>query len=241
MVTITDDPDYELVTFTVDGVDCKSNLVEGKYIITSVSADLTIEVMFNATKAFITMAHSQQTFSCTQPLDFTNTGLKAYIASGFNNGVVLLTRVDVVPANTGLLLVGTEGQEYKVPFTANNSFYSNLLKPVTTAQVIPTTEGEYTNYLYGEVGGEKGFYKSSGSGTVAAGKAYLQLPTAAVSGARVAISFDDETTGISNANANINLNEVYDLRGRKVADEFNPKRLPAGVYIVDGKKVVVKK
>ena len=241
VVTITDDPDYELVTFTVDGVDCKSNLVEGKYIITRVSANVTVEVTFNATKAFITMAHSQQTFSCTQPLDFTNTGLKAYIASGFNNGVVLLTRVDVVPANTGLLLVGTEGQEYKVPFTANNSFYSNLLKPVTTAQVVPTTEGEYTNYLYGEVNGEKGFYKSSGSGTVAAGKAYLQLPTAAVSGARVAISFDDETTGISKANANVNLNEVYDLRGRKVADEFNPKRLPAGVYIVDGKKVVVKK
>ena len=241
VLTIADDEDFELLSLTVDGVDVTSQIVGGKYTITSVQANVTVVATYNATKAFITMAHSQQTFSCTQPLDFTNTGLKAYIASGFNNGVVLLTRVDVVPANTGLFLVGTEGQEYKVPFTANNSFYSNLLKPVTTAQVIPTTEGEYTNYLYGEVNEVQGFYKSSGSGTVAAGKAYLQLPTAAVSGARVAISFDDETTGISNANANVNLNEVYDLRGRKVADEFNPKRLPAGVYIVDGKKVVVKK
>ena len=241
VLTIADDEDYDLLSLTVDGVDVTSQISGGQYIIANVQANVTVVATYNANKAFITMAHSQQTFSCTQPLDFTDTGLKAYIASGFNNGVVLLTRVDVVPANTGLFLVGTEGQEYKVPFTDSKSFYSNLLKPVTTAQVIPTTEGEYTNYLYGEVNGEKGFYKSSGSGTVAAGKAYLQLPTAAVSGARVSISFDDnETTGISSMEVT-STSAVYNLQGHKVADEFNPKRLPQGVYIVNGKKVVVKK
>ena len=29
--------------------------------------------------------------------------------------------------------------------------------------------------------------------------------------------------------------------GQKVADEFNPKRLPKGVYIVNGQKVMVGK
>ena len=36
-------------------------------------------------------------------------------------------------------------------------------------------------------------------------------------------------------------NAVYNLNGQKVADEFNPKRLPKGVYIVNGQKVMVGK
>ena len=240
VLTIGTDDDLDLISLTVDGVDVTAQISEGKYTIQNVSANVSVVATFNANKAFITMEHSQQTFSCPQALDFTGTGLKAYIASGFNNGTVLLTQVDVVPANTGLFIVGTEGQQYKVPFTTEKAFYSNLLKPVTTAQVIPTTEGAYTNYLYGEVDGVKGFYKSSGSGQVAAGKAYLQLSTSAMSGARVSFTFEDETTGI-NGIVTFSNSTVYDLNGRKVADAFNPKRLPAGVYIVNGKKMVVNK
>lgn len=33
---------------------------------------------------------------------------------------------------------------------------------------------------------------------------------------------------------------VFDLRGNKVADEFNPRRLHRGVYIVEGRKIVIK-
>ena len=49
------------------------------------------------------------------------------------------------------------------------------------------------------------------------------------------------TTGINAQWASLIGKPVYDLRGLKVADEFTPKRLPAGVYIVEGRKVVVKK
>ena len=238
VLTINTDADYDLISLTVDGVDVTSQITDGQYTIQNVSANVSVVATYNANKAFITMAHAQQTYSCTQALDFTDTGLKAYIASGYMNGTVLLTRVDVVPANTGLFLVGTEGQQYKVPFTTTSNFYVNLLKPVLTAQVIPTTSGEYTNYLSGEVDDVKGFYKSSGSGEVAAKKAYLQLPTAAVSGARVSIVFDEETTGIEGMTT-VSGSAVYNMNGLKVADEFNPKRLPKGVYIVGGKKVVV--
>ncbi len=244
VLTIGSNEDYKLQTLTVNGTDVTSLIASGKYTITKVEDNVTVVATFEATKAVITLAHAQATYSCTQALDFTGiTGLKAYIASGYSNGKVLLTRVDVVPANTGLLLVGTEGETYKVPFTTTTAFYSNLLKPVTTAKVIPATEGDYTNFLYGEVEGVKGFYKSSGTGTVAAGKAYLQLPTSAVpaSGARISIVLDDEATGISNMTTYSTPGVVYDLNGRKVADEFNPKRLPKGVYIVDGQKRVVNK
>ena len=148
--------------------------------------------------------------------------------------------MDEVPANTGLLLVGNEGETYKVPYATVSSYYVNLLKPVLTAQVVPTTTGEYINYLYGEKDGVKGFYKSSGVGEVSAQKAYLQLPNS-VAGARIAMQFDDENlTGIDKVGTAMEHNAVYDLRGSKVANEFNAKSLPKGIYIVNGKKVVVK-
>ncbi len=241
VITIAEDDDRKLTSFTVNGVDVIDQVVGNQYTITNVSENIIVVATFEATKEFITMAHSQATFSCSQALDFTNvSGLKAYIASGYDNGMVLLTRVDKVPANTGLLLVGSEGATYKVPYAEVSSYYVNLLKPVLTAQVVPTTTGEYTNYLYGEKDGVKGFYKSSGVGEVSAQKAYLQLPTGAV-GARVGMQFDDEDiTGIGKVSAVMEHNAVYDLRGNKVASEFNAKRLSKGIYIVNGKKVVVK-
>ena len=245
VVTIADNEDYELVSFTVDGVEHKGDLdSEGRYTIANVDANVNVVVTFNAIKAFIHMDHIQQTFSSTQPLDFTDTDLKAYIANGYNNGTVLMTRVYKVPANTGLLIVGTPGQDYKVPFKPNNAFYGNLLKPVTEAQVVPQTSGasgEYTNFLYGEKDGVKGFYKSSGSGLVAAGKAYLQLPTAAVASMVKGINFIfDEETGIEGVKSAVEPEGVYDMNGRKLGDSFDAKKMPRGVYIVNGKKVVIK-
>lgn len=244
VVTIASDEDSELTSFTVDGVEHKDDLdSDGKYTIASVSANVNIVVTITSTKEFITLAHSQQTFSCPQALDFTGSDLKAYIASGYDDGTVILTRVEKVPANTGLLIVGTEGELYKIPYATVKAVYSNFLKPVLTAQTVAATTGEYTNYLYGEVDGVKGFYKSSGSGEVAAQKAYLQLPTSAVAGVKAfSLTFDDPTTGLSSIDGEEPTIQgaVYDLNGRKVADEFNPKRLPKGIYIVGGKKVTNK-
>lgn len=189
----------------------------------------------------ITMAHGKQTFSCAQPLDFSNTGLKAYIATAYQDEKATLTRVESVPAKTGLFLVGTEGETYTVPYAPSSETYdNNLLKPVLTPQVVPQTEDGYTNYLYGEVEGVAGFHKSSGSGAVAAGKAYLQLPTA--SGARfVDIVFGDETTGIDAAITDSDKHSVYDLQGRKLNAQSSTlnSQLKKGIYIVDGKKSVV--
>jgi hypothetical protein len=71
--------------------------------------------------------------------------------------------------------------------------------------------------------------------TVATDKAYLQTTVAS---ARIAFDFDDnETTGLSevtNTNLTNNTNEFFDLQGRKVAQPTK------GLYIVNGKKVVIK-
>jgi uncharacterized repeat protein (TIGR02543 family) len=243
VLTILEDEDAELLKLTVDGADVTASISEGKYTITNVTANVEVVATWNKTKEFIIMAHSQATFSCTQDLDFTGvSGLKVYIASGFNKttGKVLMTQIEgKVPAGTGLFLEGTEGETYRVPYTTScDAYYVSLLKPVATAQVVPTAEGAYTNFLYGEKEGVKGFYKSSGSGTVAAGKAYLQLPTSAVAEVKgIGFEFDDETS-ISSVKADMVAPEgAFDIHGRKIPAG---QKLTRGMYIINGKKVSIK-
>ena len=185
----------------------------------------------------IAMAHDRQTFSCAQPLDFTNTGLRAYVATSYQDCNATFTRVETAVAGTGLFLVGTAGETYQVPYTATAATHdNNMLKPVLKPQVVPQTDGDYTNYLYGEVDGVVGFFKSSGKGTVAAGKAYLQLSTLVANGARsVGIVLSDDVSGIA-ATTSPDGHAVYDLQGRKVDGE-----LKEGLYIVGGKKAVIRK
>ena len=56
-----------------------------------------------------------------------------------------------------------------------------------------------------------------------------------------AIFVYDETTGINATRlASLVGKSVYNLNGNKVMEEFNPERLPQGVYIINGKKVLIK-
>ena len=84
--------------------------------------------------------------------------------------------------------------------------------------------------------GTIGFWWGAANGgafALDANKAYLAVP--ATVEAREGFVFGDETTGINNVNANVNENqEVYDLQGRRVAQPTK------GLYIVNGKKVLVK-
>jgi Tfp pilus assembly protein PilX len=203
------------------------------------ASNVTVTVAWSLSKESITLAHAQQTFSCSQALDFTDvTGLAAYIASGYDDGKVILSRVKKVPAGTGLLIVGTEGETYQIPYATVNTVYSNFLKPVLEAQTVPQTDGSYTNFLYGEQEGVKGFYKSSGSGTVGAQKAYLQLPTLAVptNARRLTVVFDEEATGLAPGLAPKTKESWHTLDGRKLSTK--PTR--RGVYIHDGKQEVVR-
>ena len=83
-----------------------------------------------------------------------------------------------------------------------------------------------------------GFYFANGQ-TVATNRAYLHFastlaPAAAAS--RMSFVFDDETTGINTVkDSQFTVNgEYYNLRGQRVAV---PQK---GLYIVNGKKVVIK-
>lgn len=190
----------------------------------------------------ITMtANGMATYCSTHDLDFTYSGLKAYIANGYNSslGELTLTRVYKVPAGEGLVLTGVENN-YEVPYTTADMVYSNLLQGVTVNTVLNKVDGDNTNYVLANKGGNIGFYAVKDGSTLGAGKAYLPLPTADLpsSSARgLVLNFNDEdVTAINSAKSLQSVANVqyYDLQGRRVA---NPT---SGLYIVNGKKVIIK-
>ena len=89
----------------------------------------------------------------------------------------------------------------------------------------------------------KQFVKVRGAGTLGANKAYLKFVTDQQQSAPQYINIvmggdlGEGTTGINNVNDNLNDNEAtwYDLNGRKL----NGKPAQKGIYIKNGKKVVV--
>lgn len=210
---------------------------------------LRIVEMSDITEVQLTVgAAGVATFASDYPLDFSGiTGIKAYIANAFNprTGKLVLTRVDYVPAGTGLYIKGQKGT-YDIPIQSTTNYVINMLVAVTKATTVAPETDEYTNFILanGEYG--VGFYTLSQEGTIAAGKAYLQLPTMQVPNmvGPVALEFDDEeTTGIDDMEAQTSgvdpqftNTEWYTLDGQLL----NGKPTQKGVYIVNGRKVIVK-
>ncbi len=245
-ITISPDNGYAVSTATVNGEDATAAIVNGVLTISNMSANTTVAITFaraSATTA-ITLENDMQTYCPLDDVDFSNVeGLKAFTATGYDHGTLTVSRVLNAPAGTGLLLQGTAGVTYQVPYATQTGYYINLLHGLIQDTQVSPTAGDQTNFLLGKKNGVTTFYRVAQTGTVSAGKAYMQLPTSVVgdlAGSRVMrIVADDETTGISEAlplndNGEMTNDNVYDLQGRRVE---KPTR---GLYIVNGKKVVIK-
>ena len=174
------------------------------------------------------------TFASDVALDFTGvTDLEAYIAKE-ESGAIKLHKVNKVPAGTGVLLrAKNNATDFEVPVaTTNDDVTGNLFVRGNDAAVA-TGSGPY-NWILSKKSGVVGFYQANGN-TVAKNRAYLQTSTAS---ARISLDFDDnETTGLSEELRMKNEESAaawYDLQGRKVAQPTK------GLYIVNGKKVVIK-
>lgn len=189
----------------------------------------------------VKLTNEYATLCSTDNLDFTNVeGVKAYIAAGYHDGVVMLMRSDIVSAGEGVLLHGNVGT-YSVPVTDKKYYYTNLLRGVTETTTIEPTDGAYTNFILTRGSTGIGFYPVSKSGSLSAGKAYMQLPTAAISttnNARLNWMFDnDNVNGINDIQNNIQSSRYYTLDGVMVNGTPSSK----GIYISNGKKIVIVK
>jgi hypothetical protein len=181
-------------------------------------------------------------------------GVKAYVATkqpemkgadaeGNATGVITMTELEgIIPAHTGAVLRGAaDTYEFIPSISYGTAVEGNMLvgfeadnKDANLYREEALAEG-YATYVLAVKNEKAGFYLKDADFNVYNNKAYLQVP-ATIAANSLAIRFEgDGSTGIDNSEFTIQNSEfIYDLMGRRVE---NPAK---GVYIVNGKKVVIK-
>lgn len=151
-----------------------------------------------------------------------------------------------VPANTGVLIQSvTDNVTYYYLYESQTvTLPENNLKAAPAAGETFDAEAGYRYYklAYDNYATQTGlgFYLGAADGgafSVKAGTAYLAVPTSETTNVK-GFSFDGTTTGISavGAEGTAKTNEIYNIAGQRV-NAMNK----AGLYIVNGKKMVIKK
>ena len=146
---------------------------------------------------------------------------------------------DVVPANAALVVKGNEGEYecYATDQAAMKTLEGNLLKGVTTDTKIEAKSGVKRYILTRADDGILAFYRTNtGTINVKANRAYLEVPTAM---AVASFSLEGSATGINNVVTTAAKQGIYTISGVRL-NATTTKELPAGIYIVDGKKIIVK-
>ncbi len=151
----------------------------------------------------------------------------------------------VVPANTGVMVSALAGGDYTVNLSSETGTSvlgeDNMLRPTgegISAEQMAAKDANCQYYRLTMQNGETiGFWWGAEDGAafvVGANKAYLAVPE--TEGARMSFWMGNESSGIADAvlAAKGSDRVVYDLQGRRV------KNVAKGLYIVDGKKVLVK-
>ena len=181
----------------------------------STTFDITIDSKGDGWRTIVTAA------SATLP-----SGLKAYIASADESDKVTLTEVASLKANNAYILYGAVG-DYTLTVT------DSPVEPTGNELRVSTNTDGNGAFVLAKKGGVVGFYKWNG-GSLGAGR--VILPASAVPDAegREFIGLGD-ATAISNVAVETKSdNRYYNLAGQVVAQPTK------GLYIVNGKKVIIK-
>ena len=171
------------------------------------------------------------TFCGADALDFNETGIKAFTATDGETSVKLNEFTSgKVPANTPVVLY-KEGLSttttFDVPVAASADAFEGTNDLHVSDGTTAVGNGIYVLAKKNEV---VGFYPWTSTVSLSSGKIYLQSASSAPF-----LGFDGEgTTGIQNIERTVIDNQYYTLDGRRVAEPTK------GLYIINGKKVVIK-
>ena len=208
------------------------------------AATVTYERNFNGT----------QNATLCLPYDLSAQGFKAYTFSGGNKNEVHFKEVDdKLPAYTpyyittnGMPQLGGRNIEVKAYKADKMTTPAAGYKFTgTVAGVSNATAAADNAYILQDDGKFHKVTTTNSAATIPAYRAYIICPPQASGAKQLSVVLDGETTGIgstTNEATDGKNGPVYDLQGRRVADRLDDARhrLPAGVYIVGGRKVVVK-
>lgn len=173
------------------------------------------------------------TFSASSPVTFSSNAT-AYIAINSDNTQVTLSPLNgALAANQGAIVSkATTGDIYAyVSAEATDSRNNQLVGSGDATKEL--TDGNY--YIFNKPGDEAVFspLKESANTTLAANKAALKTTT--TGGQALTLDFGS-VTGINTVTTAMPAtNATFDLSGRKVSG-----KLPAGLYIKNGKKLLIK-
>lgn len=172
------------------------------------------------------------TYCIDKPLDFTSVeGLTAYVAK-ISDGKVTFTAVEKAPANTGLLLQG-EAADYEIAVAESADDVDNDFIGLLEDTVIPVGSFVLLDDEHG-----LGFYKTTVDFTAGANTAYL--PALASDAKFINMAGEPYVeplpTAISAIGTQHDAQVVCNLSGQRMA----AGSLPKGVYLVNGRKVMVK-
>ena len=208
------------------------------------AATVTYERNFNGT----------QNATLCLPYDLYAQGFKAYTLSGGNKNEVHFKEVDdkltaytpyYITAN-GMPQLGGRNIEVKAYKADKMTTPAAGYKFTgTVAGVSNATAAADNAYILQDDGKFHKVTTTNSAATIPAYRAYIICPPQASGAKQLSVVLDGETTGIgstTNEATDGKNGPVYDLQGRRVADRLADARhrLPAGVYIVGGRKVVVK-
>ena len=213
---------------------------DNKKIEIKMDATYDIAITFNPANSAISEAMSvyktisdagYATYCVPYALNFEGTGVKAYFAKKEEGNNVKFYEIFNAPANTGLLLKA-DAETYKLKMEAVTGEAAANVDGNVLHGVLVNTQAAAGSFVLLNGAQGVGFYKTINEFTVGANTAYID----AIAGARSFIALDnDETTAIEGITVKKTENaEIYNLQGQRV---MNAKK---GLYIINGKKVVVK-
>lgn len=156
------------------------------------------------------------------------------------NKAVTEFKVDEVTINANEESAHVDKDKTKI---GSRYYYNKMIGTYTPETVIGNSEDDFYQLFLSN----NKFYYSKGTAKMKAFRAYFEFldeltdKSAGVSNAKISF-FVDETTGISDikSKTKVDSDAVYNINGQYVGKNIDMNTLPKGVYIINGKKKIVK-
>ena len=144
---------------------------------------------------------------------------------------LMLSEVGRVPANAGVVLMGTNSEHIKLVATAGVETLGNNDLIGTTNEIAVGKLDDKLIFGVSNETGLVGFFSTDGSASLPANRAYLNKVEGLMA---VMVNHGGNTTAIGNVQNSLPANApVYDLSGRRVT-----KMVKGGLYLQNGRKFI---